>query len=82
MMFKVVKVCGKCKSLSGDEIDGTCHHEGARGDVVGILLTLYPVLEPLVVLSCVTSYGEALKMYLGVLTCTSNRRSSVLAIKF
>ncbi|VDL75313.1 unnamed protein product [Nippostrongylus brasiliensis] len=42
----------------------------ARGNVVGILLTLYPVLEPLFVLSCVTSYREAIKMYLGVLKYT------------
>ncbi|VDL71986.1 unnamed protein product [Nippostrongylus brasiliensis] len=55
---------------------------GARGNVVGILLTLYPVLEPLVILSCVTSYREAIKMYLGVLKYTSNRRCSVSAIKF
>ncbi|VDL75724.1 unnamed protein product [Nippostrongylus brasiliensis] len=55
---------------------------GARGNVVGILLTLYPVLEPLVILSYVTSYREAIKMYLGVLKYTSNRRCSVSAIKF
>ncbi|VDL80515.1 unnamed protein product [Nippostrongylus brasiliensis] len=53
-----------------------------RGNVVGILLTLYPVLEPLVILSCDTNYREAIKMYLGVLKYTSNRRCSVSAIKF
>ncbi|WKY05435.1 hypothetical protein Q1695_006001 [Nippostrongylus brasiliensis] len=55
---------------------------GTRGNVVGILLTLYPVLEPLVILSCDTNYREAIKMYLGVLKYTSNRRCSVSAIKF
>ncbi|VDL72679.1 unnamed protein product [Nippostrongylus brasiliensis] len=48
--------------------------EGARGDVVGILLTLYPVLEPLVVLSCVTSYGEALKIRFGRASAHKIRR--------
>ncbi|WKY05419.1 hypothetical protein Q1695_005990 [Nippostrongylus brasiliensis] len=42
-----------------------CVQQGARGSVVGILLTLYPVLEPLVVLSCVTSYREAIKIHVG-----------------
>ncbi|XGW28923.1 hypothetical protein V3C99_008601 [Haemonchus contortus] len=52
-------------------------HIGARGNIVGMLLTVYPVIEPLVVLYFVGSYRKAIARYLGVGTHVTRRTSSV-----
>ncbi|KAL6738717.1 hypothetical protein Aduo_012234 [Ancylostoma duodenale] len=51
---------------------------GARGNIVAILLTMYPVIEPLVVLYFVSSYREALRMYFGMLRYVPGRASSIV----
>lgn len=50
---------------------------GDKGNVVGVLLTVYPVIEPVVVLFFVRSYREAILSYLGLLKDEPIRSNSI-----
>ncbi|VDP05279.1 unnamed protein product [Heligmosomoides polygyrus] len=74
---EVIIVAGDLNGHVGAAKDGYSCHGGDKGNVVGVLLTVYPVIEPVVVLFFVRSYREAILSYLGLLKDEPIRSNSI-----